>query len=130
MDSMNTHNHGQPKALSNAEFEMALYATLRDEGHFFPCTPEEVASIKASIDVNGVPTPDAQKFREILYEATDNVLEFPEASKMSSQEVEKNLELLASAARNGGEITDEIRGCMDADRVNAKSQIQATESND
>ncbi len=125
---MKTHsNSEQPKELSDAEFEAAVYAALRDDGYLFPRITEDVASLKASIDMNGVPTPDTEKFRQLLRQSEENIVEFPTTtrigSKISSLQVEQDLEKLAMAARNGGEITEEIRKRMDADRARAKEQI-------
>jgi hypothetical protein len=121
---MKTHNREQPKELSDAEFEAALHAALRDEGYLFPRNAEDVASLKASINMNGVPTPDTQKFRQLLRQMAEKVVELPGPAKLSSYEVEEDLERLAVAARNGGAITEEIRKRMDADRAQAKEQIK------
>ena len=64
---MKTHLNGhQPKELSDAEFEAALHAVLRDEGYLFPRNAEDVASLRTQMDMNGVPTPDTEKFRQLL----------------------------------------------------------------
>lgn len=123
MEHMKTHNREQPKGLSDVEFEAALHAALRDEGYLFPRSAEDVASLKASMDMNGVPTPDTQKFRRLLRQATEKVVELPGTARLNSHEVEEDLGRLAVAARNGGEITKEIRERMDADRAQAKEQI-------
>jgi hypothetical protein len=119
---MKTHNREQQKALSDAEFEAALYAALRDGGYLFPRSAEDIASLKASMDMNGVPTPDRQKFRQLLHQMPENVIELPDTAKLNSPEVEKGLEALAMVARNGGKITEEIRKRMNADRTQAQAQ--------
>jgi hypothetical protein len=125
MEHMHTHsNDEQRKELSDAEFEAALYAVLRDEGYLFPQNEEDIAALKASIDMNGVPTPDTEKFRQLLRQAAEKVVELPTTARLSSPEVEADLEKLAMAARNGGEITPEIRKRMDADRTRATEQIK------
>ena len=122
---MKTHSNGeQPKELSDAEFEAALHAALRDEGYLFPSNAEDVASLKASIDMNGVPTPDTEKFRQLLRQTAEKVVELPTNARLSSREIEADLEKLAMAARNGGEITPQIRERMDADRAGATEQIK------
>ena len=108
-----------PKELSDAEFEAALHGALRDEGYLFPRSAEDVASLEASIDTTGVPTPDAQKFGQLLRQTEEKVVELPNTAKVSSREVEENL---AMAARNGGEISEEVRNRMYADRTEAKKQ--------
>ena len=122
---MNTHsNNTQPKELSDAEFEAALHAVLRDEGHFFPHSAEDVAALKANMDLNEVPTPDTEKFRQILRNTVTNILQLPTSVRLSCRQVDDNLEKLAMAARNGGEITKEIRERMDADRAKSATQIR------
>jgi len=122
MERMKTHNHEQPKGISDAEFEAILHAALRDEGCLFPCNAEEVALLKASMDMSGIPTPDTEKFHQLLHQIVEKVVKLPGTSKVSSSEVDENIEKLAMAARNGGEITEEIRTRMDADRARAKEQ--------
>jgi hypothetical protein len=145
MELMKTHNREQPKELSDAEFEGALHAALRDAGNLFPRNAEDVALLKASMDMNDVPTPDTQKFRQLLRQMAKNDDALTQDTKnihqlfrrtaekvtkifgtdwLGSCEVEENLEKLAMAARNGGEMTDEIRKRMDTDRLKAKEQIQ------
>lgn len=145
MERMKTHNREQPKELSDAEFEAALHAALRDEGNLFPRNAEEVALLKASLDMNDVPTPDTQKFRQLLRQVAANDRDLTPDNQnirqlfrrmaeksakicgtdwLGSCEVNENFDRLAMAARNGGEITEEIRTRMEADRARAKEQIQ------
>ena len=131
MERMKTHsNDDQPKELSDAQFEAALHAALRDEGCLFPTNAEEIASLEESMDLNGVPTPDTEKFRQMLRQKTEKIVELPSTAKVSCDEVDQNLENLAMAARNGGEITDEIRKRMDADRARAKEQVRNNNGTD
>src|SRR5690242_8821927 len=99
-------NRQSPKELSDSEFEAALHAALRDEGHLFPRNAEDIASLQANLDTTGVPTPDTQKFRELLHQTEEKVLELPTTTKINSSEIEENL---AMVARNGGQISPEIR---------------------
>jgi hypothetical protein len=122
MERMKTHNHEQPKGISDAEFEAILHAALRDEGCLFPCNAEEIALLKASMDMSGIPTPDTQKFQQLLHQIVEKVVKLPSTTKVSSCEVDENIEKLAMAARNGGEITEEIRKRMDTDRARAREQ--------
>lgn len=112
-------NRKSPKELSDAEFEAALHGALRDEGYLFPRSAEDVASLEASMDTTGVPTPDTQKFRQLLHQTEEKVVELPNSAKVSSREIEENL---AMAARNGGEISEEIRKRMNTHRAEAKKQ--------
>ncbi len=121
---MKTHNHEQSTELTDAEFDAALQATLRDKGCFFPKNSAEVASIRENLDLSGVPTPDAQKFQSFLQQMTDCVVELPATAKLSCATVDEGLETLAMVARNGGAITEEVRQRMDADRSHAQEQIR------
>jgi len=114
-------NREKAKELSDAEFEAALHSALRDEGHFFPQNEEDVAALKATVDMDGVPTPDTQRFGELLRESADRVVELPNTAKAASREVEENL---AMAARNGSQISDEIKKRMDEDRAKARGQMR------
>jgi hypothetical protein len=149
MDHMKSQNHEQPKALSDVEFEAALYAVLRDEGNFFPQTEEDVALLKANQDMNGVPTPDTQKFRQLLRQAAqEKYVKIKDAKTsghlfsatveklntllnrnwVASPDIDANLASLAGVARNGGTISDEIRKRMNSDR--SQAQEQAKKRND
>lgn len=121
---MKTPKCKQPKELSDAEFEAALHAVLRDEGYLFPCNEEEVASLRASMDLDGVPTPDTEKFRQLLRQTAQKVVDLSRATRITSHEVDQDLEKLAMVARNGGKIADDIRNRMDADRASSKEQVQ------
>lgn len=122
----NVPNRSNRKELSDADVEAALNAALRDEGHLFPESAEEVASLKASLDTAGVPTPDANKFKQLLRQQSahsnnKNIIHLRGSARAVSAKVEENL---AIAARNGGAISEEIRKQMDADRASAQERRQ------
>jgi len=54
------------------------------------------------------------------------VVQLPYAAKSASTEVEQNL---AMAARNGGEISEEIKKRMDEDRAKARGQMRKNHEN-
>lgn len=147
MQYMKTHNHRQPKGLSDAEFEAALHAALRDEGKLFPSNAEDIASLEASMDMNNVPTPDAQEFHRFLRECVKNEGHSIKNVQKSSHplkstrevikgllnkgknlfslpEVDADLANLAGVARNGGEITEGVRKRMEADRSQAEEKTK------
>ena len=70
-------NRNNRKELSDAEVEAALHAALRDEGYLFPESAEEVAWLKASLDTAGVPTPDSNKFKQLLRQAVSRIQSLP-----------------------------------------------------
>lgn len=124
MSHMKNPKGEQPKQPSDAEFDAALHAALRDTNRLFPSSAEEVAVLKAHLDMNGVPTPDTQRFRELLRNKAQKIVGLPGTARCTSTDVEQDLERLAIAARNGGEITKEIRQRMDADRAQAAEQVR------
>ena len=122
----NVPNRNNRKELSDAEVEAALRAALRDEGHLFPESAEEVASLEASLDTTGVPTPDTNKFKQLLrqqpaHSTNKKIMHLRGSGREVSAKVEENL---AIAARNGGVISEEIRKQMDADRASAQESRQ------
>jgi hypothetical protein len=114
----------QPKELSDAEFVAALHAALRDEVKLFPCSVEEVEALTAQMNMDGVPTPDTEKFRQLLRDTAQKVVELPRAHPITSQDVEADMENLAMAARNGKAISPEIRRRMNEDRSKAAEQTK------
>ena len=110
-------NGERPKNVSDAEFEAALHSALQAAGHFFPETENDIASLEATMDMNGVPTPDSQKFRQLLRKSGGKIVRLPNTAKITSSEIQENL---AMAARNGGKISEEVRKRMDADRAKAR----------
>jgi hypothetical protein len=119
---MNTQpNSEKPKNLTDAEFEAALHSALRSAGQLFPEGEEDIAFLEATLDMNGVPTPDTEKFRQLLRDATEKIVKLPNTAKVTSSSIQENL---AMAARNGGEISEEVRRRMDADRAKAQEERQ------
>ncbi|HEY5297273.1 MAG TPA: hypothetical protein VIK59_05065 [Verrucomicrobiae bacterium] len=107
------------RELTTAEVEAALHAALRDEGHLFPQTDEDMANLEISLDLSGVPTPDTNKFRKLLHEhEAENIIQF-QANHVSSPVMEENF---AMAARNGNKIRDKIRRKMDTARAEHEKQ--------
>src|SRR5687768_2884564 len=97
----------KPRELTTEEVEAALHAALRDEGQLFPQSDEDVAALEDSLDLSGVPTPDTNQFSQLLCEhAAGKVVPVPGTPPAVSHAIEENL---AIAARNGGEIPDEVR---------------------
>jgi len=114
-------NSERPKEVSDAEFEAALHSALRAAGHFFPESEKDIASLEATMKMDGVPTPDIERFRQLLRESTEKIVRLPNTAKVTSCEIQENL---AMAARNGGKISEEVRKRMDADRAKAREQRQ------
>jgi hypothetical protein len=118
---MNGHTHNKHnRPVSEEEVEAALNATLRDQGLLFPRTTEDIANIEAEVDLAEVPTPDSDAFRNILRQhAEHKTVSMTGQPSAFAVEIAENL---AMAARNGGEIPEEIRKKMAADRQAAEGE--------
>lgn len=115
----NSEKHPLPM---NSELEAEVHAALRAKGHLFPETEEDVARLEASADLNGIPTPDANKFRTLLRnQTTTNVIPLSDSPLVTCHEIKNDL---AMAARNGGPIPQEIRDQMDADRADKETKLK------
>jgi hypothetical protein len=113
-------NRNKARELTTEEVEAALHAALRNEGHLFPQTDEDVAELERNLDLSSVPTPDTDKFRRLLEEHAGNkVISLPQMNQATSPVVEENL---AQAARNGRKIPDEVQRRMD--RLRAEHEIK------
>ncbi len=116
---MNEHTPKNPnRPLSGEEVEAALDATLRDQALLFPRTTNDVTNIEAEVDLEDVPTPDSNRFRQFLRDrASKKIVRLENKASSLESEIAENL---AMAARNGGEIPAEVRTRMDADRKRAE----------
>lgn len=131
MENMHTHsNREKLNEPSDTDFEAALNAALRDGGYFFPTTEEEVASLKASMDMEGVPTPDIERFRQAFREAAEKIVQLPSSGQLRSHDVDADLDNLAMVARNGSQISEEVRKRMNADRTCSKDQTRKKHGTD
>jgi hypothetical protein len=106
----NKTNREKLERPTTEEVEAALHAALRDEGRLFPETDAEVAELEESLDLTGVPTPDANGFLARLRQRQQSkITEMPK----QKQQVEAAVENLAMAARNGKSIPKSTRQKMD-----------------
>src|SRR6185437_6535524 len=109
---MNTsRNRNDSKEVSDIEVEATLHAVLRDDGLLIPDHIDEISSLEKSLDLTGVPTPDSNKFRQLLKQETsskdsDKVTHLFGPCQTVPADIRENL---AMAARNGGFITEDIR---------------------
>ena len=120
---MKTHGENQAKSgVTSEALEGLLHQVLREDGKVFPVSEADIRNLEAEIDPNEVETIDPARLlarvRREKPEESSNVV--PLFGKTSS-EVED--ELQAMAARNGGQITDEVRKQMEHDRANAEKGL-------
>jgi hypothetical protein len=109
----------QPKKnLSRADAERALNDTLLLGASIFPHNADDIEALEAETDSTSAPTPDVNKFRKLLAGGTS--LKPTPKTNIVSFEIPEISENWAMAARNGEEITPEVRAKMDASRAAAK----------
>jgi len=116
---MSEHTPKKPnRPLPAEEVETALDATLRDQALLFPRTTDDVANIEAEVDLEDVPTPDGNRFRQFLRKRTSSkIVRLEMETPVLESDIAENL---AMAARNGGDIPEDVRRKMDADRKKAE----------
>lgn len=122
---MNTHQSGDAsRDLTAAEVDTALHAALRDEGILLPKTIQDVAELEATLDMNGVPTPDPKAFSARLKaaKAGANLLPMPDSTSTTASE-----EDFAMAARNGGTLSPETRRKMHKLRAEYEARNRRTD---
>jgi len=111
----------QPKkTISTADAERALNDALRLSSSVFPQTDEDIEALEAETDQTTAATPDVIKFRKLL--ASGLTAKSTPKTNIVSFESPEISENWAMAARNGENITPEVRAKMDASRAVAKAK--------
>ena len=120
---MKTHGENQAKpGVTSEALESLLHQVLREEGKVFPVSEEDIRNLEVEIDPNEVETIDpARLLARVRREKTEESSKVVPLFGKTSSEVED--ELQAMAARNGGQITDEVRKQMEQDRANAEKGV-------
>jgi len=120
---MKTHGENQAKSgVTSEALEGLLHQVLREDGKVFPVSEEDIRNLEAEIDPNEVETIDpARLLARVRREKPEESSKVVPLFGKTSSEVED--ELQAMAARNGGQITDEVRKQMEQDRVNAEKGL-------
>jgi hypothetical protein len=114
----------QPKkTISTADAERALNDALRLSSSVFPQSDEDIEALEAETDQTTAATPDVIKFRKLL--AGGGAPKSPPKTNIVSFESPEIAENWAMAARNGEDITPEVRAKMDASRAAAKAKKQS-----
>jgi len=120
---MKTHGENQAKSgVTSEALEGLLHQVLREDGKVFPVSEEDIRNLEAEIDPNEVKSIDpARLLARVRSEKSEESSKVVPLFGKTSSEVED--ELQAMAARNGGQITDEIRKQMEQDRANAEKGL-------
>ncbi len=104
------------------DLEALLHQVLREDGKIFPTTEKDISNIEADIDVDEVtPIDPARLLARVRGEekevATEKVVPlFGEVPRQVKED------MLARAARNGGQVSEEVRRQMEEDRANAEKR--------
>ena len=109
------------------DLEALLHQVLREDCRIFPATERDISNIEAEIDIDEVKPIDAARLLarvrgEQQEPATEKVL--PLFGEVPSRVRD---DMLAMAARNGGQITEEVRKQMDQDRINAEKRLDQSQ---
>ena len=120
---MKTHGENQAKpGVTSEALESLLHQVLREDGKVFPVSEEDIRNLESEIDPNEVETIDpARLLARVRREKPEEFGKVVPLFGKTSSEVED--ELQAMAARNGGQITDEVRKQMEQDRANAEKGL-------
>src|SRR5579859_1865731 len=100
--------------------EALLHQVLREDGKVFPTSDKDISNLEAEVDPDEVKSIDPARLLarvrgEKTEEESDKVV--PLFGEVPNQVQE---DMQAMAARNGGQITDEVRRQMEEDRANAE----------
>lgn len=110
------------------ELEALLHQVLREDGKVFPTSEKDIRDLEAEVDPDEVKPVDPARLlaRVRGEEATeDSEKVVPLYGDVPSQVQD---DMLAMAARNGGQITDEVRRQMEEDRANAEKKIDGSKN--
>lgn len=104
--------------------EALLHQVLREDGKVFPASEQDITNLEAEIDPDDVkPIDSTRLLARVRGEATEENSEkavplFGDVPSLVQED------MLAMAARNGGQITEDTRRQMEADRANAEKQLE------
>jgi hypothetical protein len=118
-------NHGENQAktdIRDEALESLLHQVLREDGKIFPVSEQDIRNLEAELDLDEIeaiePARLLARVRGEKAEASETVV--PLFGGVSNQ---VNEDMLAMAARNGGQITEEVRRQMEEDRINAEKRL-------
>src|SRR6266478_3955424 len=99
------------------DLETLLHQVLREDGKIFPASEKDISNLEAEVDPNEVKPIDPARLLarvrgEKMGEDAEKVTPlFGDVPKQVQED------MLAMAARNGGQITEEVRRQMEEDRA-------------
>ena len=104
----------QPKNFNEEEFDKSLQEYLRATGDLFPKTPEEISDAIKKLTLDQKLPPDLSDPFVVMTNAVNSKFKL---SAFEDSAIEENL---ARAAREGGDIPDDIKKRMEEDRKAAE----------
>lgn len=120
---MKNGNKNQKKAdIPREDLESLLHQVLREDGAVFPTSEEDIRNLEADLSGEEIEVIDPSRLlarvRGEETKAKEKIVPlFGDVSK------EVNEDLQAMAARNGGQLTEDIRRQMEEDRANAEKRL-------
>jgi hypothetical protein len=123
------NDKNQAKAgVRDEDLEALVHQVLRADGKVFPASEKDISNLEAEIDIEEVKPIDPARLLarirgEKTEESSDKVV--PLFGEVPNQVQE---DMLAMAARNGGQITEEVRKQMEQDRINAEKRFDDSKS--
>ena len=108
--------------IRDEDLEAILHQVLREDGKVFPASEQDIRNIEAEVDQDNVESIDPARLLARVRGEDGNA---DKKVVPLVAEVPKQIEddMLAMAARNGGEMTDDIRRQMDVDCENAQKRL-------
>ena len=108
--------------IRDEDLEAILHQVLREDGKVFPASEQDIRNIEAEVDQDNVESIDPARLLARVRGEDGNA---DKKVVPLVAEVPKQIEddMLAMAARNGGEMTDDIRRQMDVDREKAQKSL-------
>ena len=108
--------------IRDEDLEAILHQVLREDGKVFPASEQDIRNIEAEVDQDNVESIDPARLLARVRGEDGNA---DKKVVPLVAEVPKQIEddMLAMAARNGGEMTDDIRRQMDVDGENAQKRL-------
>ena len=113
----------------STRIENAIETAMRMKGWLLPTTDEAIAQLEAEVSANPVDLPDSLKSPEAVFER----IQQPRVYRQRQNSAEQNAaskSLCALAAREGGEIADEVRIQMQQDGEDAHRELDQRHQSD
>ncbi|MCU0857922.1 MAG: hypothetical protein MUC65_05915 [Pontiellaceae bacterium] len=119
---MKNHENQAKTGVREEDLESLLHQVLREDGKVFPTTEQDIEHIEAEVDQDEVTPIDPAR---LLARVKGEKEQAGEKVVPLFGDVPKQIQddMLAMAARNGGQISEDTRRQMDEDRENAEKRL-------